>query len=71
MKQTVTPLGMSEVNEIQSYLSVAVTTGVDLKDSPWTITELKEEWAAKGYSRRDINRAIREGIAELAKVYGN
>lgn len=68
----VTPIDMYAIKEIQSYLAAVTATGVDLtKDSPWTLTELKDEWAAKGYSRRDINRCIREGLAELAKVYGN
>jgi hypothetical protein len=65
------PIDLHATKEIQSYLSEATARGIDFGASPWALTELKDEWAAKGYSRRDINRVVRDGLAELAKVYGN
>lgn len=65
------PVDMATAQQIQSELSAITSYNdmgamMDLK-----IKDMKEEWAAKGYSRREINTIVRDGMAELARVYGN
>lgn len=66
------PVDITTAVQIQSELA-AITSYNDLNLSltDLKIQGLKDEWAAKGYSRRDINQLVKEGLAELAKQFGN
>ena len=65
------PVDITTAQQIQSELA-AITAYNDAGFMMGgKIRDMKAEWSAKGYSRRDINRIVREGIAELVKVYRN